>query len=365
MPRLGLSGDGLVSGLVPYSTQLTEFRLTKRPLCVDVVWCDLPLVPRRLENAAVRDRNRVERPSTSTTMTSQTTPSISRQYLAPRLRPFLHAAHFAETIDIVEVRNPAGLHGGAGVPRLSIAEMRSFGRLGRTDFGAGVTKDTTFRPGEFVVPAYNCLRSVTVLDAHVFREFEPDPHLLRSVFEDVKPASATFDLGVLHTGHAEDRTVSAILNHLWNEASAGHLAWRLATESAVVTLGVALLRAKARLERTPAHASIKHACDWRVRRVMERMETEIGSDVGLRELAADVGLSPSHLSAVFVAAVGVSPHRWLLRRRVERAGELLTLTRHSITDIALSCGFSSSQHFATVFKAQKGCTPTDFRNGRM
>ena len=297
-------------------------------------------------------------------MTSQITPSISRQYLAPRLRPFLHAAHFAETIDIVEVRKPAGLHGGAGVPRLSIAEMRSFGRLGRTDFGAGVTKDTTFRPGEFVVPAYNCTRSVTVLDAHVFREFEPEPHLLRSVFEDAKPALATFDLGVLHTGHAEDRNVSAILNHLWNEASAGHLAWRLATESAVVTLGVALLRVKARLERTPAYAPVERACDWRVRRVMERMETEIGSDVGLRELAADVGLSPSHLSAVFVATVGVSPHRWLLRRRVERAGELLALTRYSITDIALSCGFSSSQHFATVFKAQKGCTPTDFRNGR-
>jgi AraC-like DNA-binding protein len=297
-------------------------------------------------------------------MTSQITPSISRQYLAPRLRPFLRAGHFFETIDIVEVRNPAGLHGGAGVPRLSIAEMRSFGRLGRTDFGAGVIKDTTFRPGEFVVPAYNCTRSVTVLDHHVFREFEPEPHLLRSVFEDAKPGSATFDLGVLHAGHAEDRNVSAILNHLWNEASAGNLAWRLATESAVVTLGVALLRAKARLERTPGRASVERACDWRVRRVMERMEAEIESDVGLRELASGVGLSPSHLSAVFVAAAGVPPRRWLLCRRVERARELLTRTRRNITDIALSCGFSSSQHFSTVFKAQEGCTPTDFRNSR-
>jgi AraC-like DNA-binding protein len=93
------------------------------------------------------------------------------------------------------------------------------------------------------------------------------------------------------------------------------------------------------------------------------METEIGSDIGLRELASNVGLSPSHLSAVFVAVAGVPPHRWLLRRRVERARELLTRTRRSITDIALSCGFSSSQHFSTVFKAQEGCTPTDFRNG--
>jgi AraC family transcriptional regulator len=297
-------------------------------------------------------------------MTGQITPSISRQYLAPRLRPFLHVAHFSDTIDIVEVRKPAGIHGGAGVPRLSIAEMRSFARLGRTDFGAGVIKDTAFRPGQFIVPAYNCTRSITVLDHHVFREFEPEPHLLRSVFEDAKPGAATFDLGVLHTDHAEDRNVSAILNLLWIEASAGNLAWRLATESAVVTLGVALLRAKERLERTPARASVKRACDWRVRRVMERMETEIGADVGLRDLAADVGLSPSHLSAVFVAVVGVPPHRWLLRRRVERAGDLLRRTRRSVTEIALSCGFSSSQHFATVFKAHEGCAPTDFRNGR-
>jgi AraC family transcriptional regulator len=291
--------------------------------------------------------------------------SISQQYLAPRLRPFLHSAHFSDTIDIVEVGNPAGRHGGAGVPRLSIAEMRSFARLGRTDFGAGVIKDTSFRPGQFVVPGYNCDRSVTVLDDHVFREFEPEPSLLRSVFEDSMQGVATFDLGILHTGHAEDRNVSALLNHLWNEASAGNLAWRLATESAVVTLGIALWRAKERLERTPSRASAKRACDWRVRRVLARMETEISSDVGLRELAADVGLSPSHLTTVFAATVGVPPHRWLLRRRVERARELLMRTSRSVTDIALSCGFSSSQHFSTVFKAQEGCTPTSFRNERM
>ena len=168
---------------------------------------------------------------------------------------------------------------------------------GRTDFGAGVIKDTTFRPGQFVVPAYNSARSVTVLDHHVFREFEPEPCTCsRSVFEDAEAGAATFDLGILHAGHAEDRNVSALLNHFWNEASAGHLAWRLAAESAVVTLGVALLRVKARLERTPGHASVGRACDWRVRRVMERMEMQIESDVGLRELASDVGLSPSHLS---------------------------------------------------------------------
>jgi AraC-like DNA-binding protein len=49
---------------------------------------------------------------------------------------------------------------------------------------------------------------------------------------------------------------------------------------------------------------------------------------------------------------------------VPHTRELLTRTRRSITDIALSCGFSSSQHFSTVFKAQEGCTPTDFRNSR-
>ena len=297
-------------------------------------------------------------------MSGQVTPSISRQYLAPRLRPFLRTSHFSEVIDIVEVAKPAGAHGGVGVPRLSIAEMRSFARIGRTDFGAGVTKDTIFCPGQFVVPAFNCSRSVTVLDDHVFREFEPEPHLLRSVLGDAKQGAATFDLGILHTRHVEDRNVSALLNHLWNEASAGNLEWRLATESAVVTLGIALLRAQERLERTSVRASAERACDWRVRRVMERMETEIGSDVGLRELASDVGLSPSHLRAVFIAAVGVPPHRWLLRRRVERACQLLTRTRRGMTEIALSCGFSSSQHFSTVFKTHMGCTPTDFRNGR-
>ena len=45
-------------------------------------------------------------------MTSQVPTSISRRYLGPRLRPFLRTAYFLDTIDIVEVENPAGLHGG-------------------------------------------------------------------------------------------------------------------------------------------------------------------------------------------------------------------------------------------------------------
>jgi AraC-like DNA-binding protein len=81
----------------------------------------------------------------------------------------------------------------------------------------------------------------------------------------------------------------------------------------------------------------------------------------LRELAARVRVSPSHLLALFRRHLGVAPHRYLVRRRIERARRMLDQTDAPITEIALEVGFASSQHFAKAFKAQTGRSAREHR----
>lgn len=81
----------------------------------------------------------------------------------------------------------------------------------------------------------------------------------------------------------------------------------------------------------------------------------------LDELGKLTGLSPNYLSTQFRLAFGQPPLRYLQQVRIERARQLLCDTGMSITQIAGELGFSSSQHFSTVFKQSTGQTPREYQ----
>jgi AraC-like DNA-binding protein len=81
----------------------------------------------------------------------------------------------------------------------------------------------------------------------------------------------------------------------------------------------------------------------------------------LSDLAAFAGLSRMYFAAQFRAATGVRPHEYLLRRRVERAQDLLSTSGQALVEVALSVGFQTQAHFTTVFKRFVGQTPHRWR----
>jgi AraC-like DNA-binding protein len=100
---------------------------------------------------------------------------------------------------------------------------------------------------------------------------------------------------------------------------------------------------------------------WRLRRVTEYIDTHLASALPLSKLAVIAGLSRMHFAAQFRMAMGLSPHQFVLRQRVERAKAMLAETKEEIVDIALSVGFQSQAHFTTVFKRFVGETPWRWR----
>ncbi|WP_181969737.1 helix-turn-helix domain-containing protein [Paraburkholderia sp. DHOC27] len=100
---------------------------------------------------------------------------------------------------------------------------------------------------------------------------------------------------------------------------------------------------------------------WRVKLAVEFIDQRIDQSLTLAELGAAVGLSPMHFAARFRAATGISPHTFVLRRRIEHAQTLLATTTSTVADIAFSVGFRTQAHFTTVFRRHVDDTPHRWR----
>jgi len=98
-----------------------------------------------------------------------------------------------------------------------------------------------------------------------------------------------------------------------------------------------------------------------LRRVMDCIEARLDQDLGLAELAAVADLSTHHFGQAFKASMGMSPHRYLIERRIHRAKELLIGGNRSIAEIAVSVGFSSQSHMTLNFRKLVETTPARYR----
>jgi AraC family transcriptional regulator len=100
---------------------------------------------------------------------------------------------------------------------------------------------------------------------------------------------------------------------------------------------------------------------WRLRRAVEYIDAHLSEPVTLADLASSTGLSRMHFAAQFRVATGMRPHEYLLRRRIDRAQQLLREPTATVIDTALSVGFHTQAHFSAVFKRFVGATPRRWR----
>ena len=95
--------------------------------------------------------------------------------------------------------------------------------------------------------------------------------------------------------------------------------------------------------------------------VLDYIDAHLGCEIKLANLAQLVDISQFHFGRLFKQSLGLSPHKYLLQQRVERAKQLLKQTDQSIADIALDCGFNSHSHLSGQFRRLTGMTPRAYR----
>jgi AraC family transcriptional regulator len=158
----------------------------------------------------------------------------------------------------------------------------------------------------------------------------------------------------------QDTRVAALVAALNAERIAGFPNGRLFLDSVEQALAVALVNGHAVRHRSVrVHRGGLGAA--RLRRVTELVRAKIEEELTLQEMAQCAGLSPAHFSEMFRRSTGESPHRFLLRHRVERAQELLRAADARVLDVAVACGSKTQQHFARVFRRICGASPSEYR----
>ena len=103
------------------------------------------------------------------------------------------------------------------------------------------------------------------------------------------------------------------------------------------------------------------AASRRMLRARDKMDRSYDKPLDVAALAKVALTSEAHFIRTFKTAFGETPHRYLQRRRVERAMFLLRQTDRSVTEISLDVGFFSLGTFSRTFREIVGASPTEFR----
>jgi AraC family transcriptional regulator len=96
-------------------------------------------------------------------------------------------------------------------------------------------------------------------------------------------------------------------------------------------------------------------------RVRDYIHAHLSSDLGLAALAGEVQLSPYHFAHLFKNTVGMPPHHYVIRERVNESRKLLATKRMPVIEVAMTVGFASQSYFTEVFRKATGTTPKHYQ----
>jgi len=216
-----------------------------------------------------------------------------------------------------------------------------------------------------------------VLPDHVFISRPNEPHrrcdnpkgmmLYRLLFEIPRKGGRILGLSAKESAHISHalETVPTRLFHatarlraafvrlfaLFDAPCGDELVHRLEMRNAATELMLALVEAPL------APHSAKGRPTSKVRKIAERISAHPENDYPVAALAAEVALSPYAFTETFKLATGLTPHAYLIDRRVRRAADDLRAGKTSIAVVADKWRFSSSQHMAIAFRRILGVLP--------
>jgi AraC family transcriptional regulator len=117
-------------------------------------------------------------------------------------------------------------------------------------------------------------------------------------------------------------------------------------------------------ERDATRAGRGALLGWQIRRVREYVDSHLNRRILVSDLSSVAQRSEAHFARAFKRTFSVSPHAYVLRRRVDKASHLMLVSDDCLSDIALACGMTDQAHFCNIFRQLTGQTPAAWRRER-
>jgi AraC family transcriptional regulator len=100
---------------------------------------------------------------------------------------------------------------------------------------------------------------------------------------------------------------------------------------------------------------------WQAKRLRSHIEDNLDSSIRATDLAGLVQLSTSHFFRAFRKTFGESPLTYIMKRRIQRAQQLMLTSRLRLAQVALECGMADQAHLSRVFRRIVGTNPNAWR----
>ena len=231
-----------------------------------------------------------------------------------------------------------------------------------TPFGwkeGGRVREAPFKPGDFSLQTHGDSNAPRWQMPFEFMSFSLDPGFVAEVAgERLPPNRIEFQSRRIQA----DPVVTQFSKAFHTELAQGNSNSRIYAEAMAVGFTLHLL-AWHGVHRPRSLAPRGKLSSFQVRRVVDYVQTHLGQPFGLLEMASQANLSTFHFARLFRTTLGMPPHHFVLRLRVERAKTLLATARLDLAQVALDTGFSDQAHLTHTFRRFVGVTPKIFSQG--
>ena len=208
-------------------------------------------------------------------------------------------------------------------------------------------------PGECHLLTHGAINSPRWLDPFEAVSLVLDRRFVANLIEDGLPV-ADVELTILRS--VCDPVVARYAEGFRSELAAGVPSGTLYVETLAVGFALHLLAnyavAKPRLPRPRGKLS-----SLQLRSVVDFIQSHLDQDLSLSALAERANVSSFHFARSFRSTVGVSPHQFVLRQRIQQALVLIQAGKLPLAQIALACGFHDQAHLTHAFRKAFGRTP--------
>jgi AraC family transcriptional regulator len=114
---------------------------------------------------------------------------------------------------------------------------------------------------------------------------------------------------------------------------------------------------------SPVHSVRVHRglAPHRLHRIAAFIEANFQQTISVPQLASEIHMSPFHFARMFKLSTALSPHAYIVQRRMELGKTLLATTALPLGEVAIRVGYRTQPHFTSVFRRHVGTTPHAYR----
>ena len=223
----------------------------------------------------------------------------------------------------------------------------------------GKLKSSPMSPGLFnFIPAHRELEALWQAEIELLSIYLPPTLLERIVIENSDRDFSKIELvdRLAIRDPFLEQLAYAFKNELENETGD-----RLYLESLQTMLCAYLLRHHCSTEIVTTEVS-GGLSSLKLHQVIDYIQSNLEHDLGLAQLANIAHVSSHHFGKRFKQSMGLTPHQYVLKCRIERAKKLLSDRQITLTEISLTTGFCHQSHFTNAFRRYTTLTPRQYRD---